>query len=101
MAKKIKDVTDVIERVNLPSVDRLEELSKVGFFVERQQKADVLQPLYRLGCESKDGLADPDYLTPWCCAYDLQTMIDGCLFLNPLIMKVIRDRQANAEKPVE
>lgn len=92
-------VADAIEVVKLASIEKLEEVTKVGFFCERKQFPDILEMQYRLACESKDGDSDPDYLTPFMTAQTLQTMIDGCLFLYPLLMKIIKDRQSNAEDP--
>lgn len=90
-----------LKRVYFDAVKSLEDRAKVGFFCERKDDPKFLERQFRLCCESKDGESDPSVLTPWCTANTLQTMIDGCLYLHPLIIATIKDRQANAPKPEE
>lgn len=89
-------------RIELAAVKQLEEATKVGFYVELKSQDDsYLEQHVRLMCESKDGESDDTPLTPWCSPDTLSTMVNGCLFLHPLLLKVIRDRQKNAENPEE
>lgn len=97
-----------VQRVPFQPVDMLEENAKVGFYTEeRAQDDSIMEPLVRLCCEPKD--EDPDnpeanepiVLTPWCSTVTLAGMVQGCMFLYPLIVKVIKEKQANAEKPQE
>lgn len=88
-------------RVDFAAVKSLEDRAKVGFFCECKNDTNYLERQFRLCCESKDGESEPSVLTPWCTANTLQTMIDGCLFLHPLIIATIKDRQSNAPKPEE
>lgn len=86
--------------VRLEAVEQLEKASKVGFYVElRPHDDEFLEEHVRLMCESKDGESPATPLTPWVSPSTLSTMVNGCLFLYPLIMQVIRDRQMNAENP--
>lgn len=109
MSKKTNVVEDVKplqekkeNRVSLKAVEDLEKVSKVGFYAEmRDDQEPLLEPLVRLRCESKDGESEDTTLTPWCTAANLSAMIQGCLYMHPLIISTIKDRQANAPKPQE
>lgn len=88
------------ERIEFAPVVQLENAAKVGFFTEVRPADDsMLEPLYRLCCESKDGDSPATILTPWCVGATLAAMVQGCMYLNPLLIQVIKDRQANAPKP--
>lgn len=86
--------------IRLEAVEQLEKASRVGFYVElRSHEDEFLEEHVRLMCESKDGESPATPLTPWVSPATLSTMVNGCLFLYPLIMQVIRDRQKNAKDP--
>lgn len=109
--KKIKtevhNVTEVeveaqqnaIQRVPFEPVDKLEEAAKVGFYCERKLDDSLLEPLVRLCCEDKDPDKQDLILTPWCAVSVLGAMIQGCLYLNPLILRCIKENQKNAPTP--
>lgn len=89
-----------VRKVEIAAVTALEKVSKVGFYAElREDDQSMLEPLVRLCCESKDGESDPTILTPWSTISTLTNMLQACMYLNPLIIKVIKDRQANAPRP--
>ena len=89
------------ERVSYPPVDELEKLAKVGFVCERLSCKDLSQPLYRLAVENNRGNIEemPKGLTPWMSAQDLSVALTGVMYLQPLLVKVIKEYQANAPKP--
>lgn len=89
------------ERVAYPPVDELEKLAKVGFVCERLTCKDLSQPLYRLAVENNRGNIEdmPKGLTPWMSAQDLSIALTGVMYLQPLLVKVIKEYQANAPKP--
>lgn len=108
MAKKVKKKEVEIKSVSLPIVDKLEEMSKCGFFVESKEDPEVLEPLVRLCAEGKpavpeDGIAEeePIILCPWSSVSSLTLMLQGALYLHPLLIKVIKDHNGNAEAPKE
>ena len=89
-----------VRKVEIAAVSTLEKVSKVGFYAElREDDQTMLEPLVRLCCESKDGESEPTILTPWCTVTTLANMLQACMYLNPLIIQVIKDRQANAPRP--
>ena len=88
--------------VHIQAVDQLEEAAKVGFWCEKRPDDDqMLEPLVRLVADPKDGSAETIKLTPWCNVATLSQMVQGCLYLHPLLMKVIKEFQKNAENPEE
>lgn len=100
--ENVQDVTNDLNRVNFAPVEKLESLAKVGFYCEQRQADDsMLEPLLRLCCESKDPDGDSVILTPWCTSATLGAMVQGCMYLNPLILKCIKENQKNAETPNE
>ncbi len=104
---KVHNVTEVeaevqenaIQRVPFEPVDKLEEAAKVGFYCERKLDDSLLEPLVRLRCEDKDPDKEDVILTPWCAVSVLGAMIQGCLYLNPLILRCIKANQENAPAP--
>lgn len=91
---------DEVRKVEIAAVTALEKVSNVGFYAElREDDQTMLEPLVRLCCESKDGESDPTILTPWSTISTLSNMLQACMYLNPLIIQVIKDRQANAPRP--
>lgn len=95
-----------IKQIDLPIVKKLEEASKIGFFCEAIESEEYLEPHVRLrveGLPAVDDLPAEDdlVLTPWCSVSDLTLMLQGVLLLHPMILKVIKDRQKNAEPPKE
>ena len=87
-------------RVSFAPVDELEKAAKVGFYCEARPADDtMLEPLLRLRCESKDPDKEAAVLTPWCTSQTLGAMIQGCLYLNPLILRCIKENQSNAPAP--
>lgn len=103
--KTVQEDQIKISRISLAMVEKLEDASKIGFFCESKEDANYLAPSVRLaveGAPNQDGShGDPVYLTPWCSVSDLSLMIQGVMFLHPLIIKIIKDRQANAPSPEE
>lgn len=96
----VEDVTTEPSRVKFGPVEKLEDAAKVGFYCEARPLDDtLLEPMYRLCCESKDPDAAPTILTPWCTAASLGAMVQGCMFLNPLIIRCIKENQKNADNP--
>lgn len=91
-----------IKSIPFPPVEALEKAAKVGFYCEKRDDDDsMLEDLVRLRCESKDPDQEDTILTPWCSAATLGAMVQGCLYLNPLIIKCIKDNQKNAPTPEE
>lgn len=91
--ERVKDFAPVVE---------LEKRAKCGFYVERILPDVVGVPLYRLCAESKDGDdKNNKILCPWIPVEVLSNMIQGCLYLYPAIISVIKEFQSNAEKPAE
>lgn len=104
MSKKKKDqAIPEGRKFYLPIVQKLDELTMVGIYDEILEDKDYLEPLYRLRIESKDldDVGGDPILCPWTSAQVLTNWIQGALFLQPLLLKVIRERQANAEPPKE
>lgn len=103
MAKKT-DVLDSAakEQIKVPAVEKLEEISKVGFFAQVAEDPDHahLLPEVRLCCETED-LENPIILTPFMPINVLSDMIQGAIYLQPLLIKTIKERQKNAEAPQE
>ena len=92
------------ERVEFKPVEELEKLAKVGFVCERVLVKEIMQPLYRLACEVNrgddiDGM--PVALTPWLSAESLSDMLQGVLFLQPLVLSYVKKYQKPAEEPKE
>lgn len=89
------------ERVSYPPVEKLEELTKVGFVCERFACDDLSQPLYRLAVENNRGNIEdlPKGLTPWMSAQDLSIALTGVMYLQPLLWKIVKEYQADAPKP--
>ena len=110
MSKKVKPAAkkaaEVVENDNLPKrvqfepVEQLENVAKCGFFTQ-QRPADysIMEPMVRLCCEQKDPLAEPFILTPWCSTITLAGMVQGCMYLNPLIIRCIKENHSNAPAP--
>lgn len=97
---------EVVENDNLPKrvqfdpVEQLESVAKCGFFTQ-QRPADesIMEPMVRLCCEKKDPLEEPYVLTPWCSTITLAGMVQGCMYLNPLIIRCIKENHSNAPVP--
>lgn len=107
MAKQKKSIQVKFDKIELPAVAELEKAAKVGFYVEKRELTYTdpttaeAEPLVRLRCESKDGESEDYVVTPFMSVQALITMVQGVLFLHPAIMNVIKQVQANAEKPSE
>ena len=115
MTKKKKDVTKIpvqlpegIERVAVPAVDLLEKQCKVGFFAERNIDKNNLDIHYRLVVEGLPAQPDenleavPDQvLIPWCDLKTFNALLQGAMYVQPLLLAVVKDRQKNAEPPKE
>lgn len=113
--KKEKEVTQIpielpegIERVSVPAVEFLEKGSKVGFFAERKIDKENLDILYRLKLEglpaiSEEGLeaVEDQVFIPWTDLKTLNALLQGAMYLQPLLLAAIKDRQKNAESPKE
>lgn len=101
MSKEKKQIEDAVpQRVSFKPIEDLEKAAKVGFYCEGRQVDDsILEPLFRLRCESKDGESEDSILTPWCTSQTLGAMVQGCLYLQPLLVATIQDRQKNADNP--
>lgn len=106
--KKEKDEQAEIKRISLPTVEKLEELSKCGFYCEAKEDKEVLEPLVRLCAEGTPGVpeegieeGEPIVLCPWSTVQSLTLMLQGVLYLHPMIMKVIKSHNGNADKPKE
>lgn len=97
-----------IEKISLPIVDKLEENAKCGFYVEAKNDPEVLEPLVRLRAEGKPAVpeegieAEEDLiLCPWSTVSSLTLMLQGVMYLHPLVLKVVREHNGNAPKPQE
>lgn len=97
-----------IKVIKLPIVDQLEENAKCGFFVQAKEDPSCLEPLVRLACEGKPAVPEegieeeePTILCPWSTVSSLTLMLQGALYLHPLLMKVVKDHNGNAQKPKE
>lgn len=92
----------VVERVQFAPVEKLEEISKVGFICERLVSSKILAPLFRLSVEKNRGEGIDEYpqpLTPFVSAETLSDMLSGVLFLQPLVVRTIKEYQKNAPDP--
>lgn len=103
--KKEKNEIEV-KKISLPIVDKLEELSKCGFYCESKEDPSVLEPLVRLCAEGKPAIPEENIpedpaieLTPWCTVSNLTLMLQGVLYLHPMVAKVVKDHNGNASKP--
>lgn len=100
MAKK--PVTKPIEEAiqELPIVKFLEERSKLGFRTQVKNSKEDFEPLFRLVCDDPDpDKTDPVICTPYCTAQALTTLVQGFLYLNPIIGKVMHEAHKNATAP--
>lgn len=95
-----------VKKISLPIVDKLEELSKCGFYCESMEDPEILEPLVRLCAEGKPAVPEenipeeePVILTPWCTVSNLTIMLQGVLYLHPMVAKVIKDHNGNAPRP--
>lgn len=106
MAKK-KELTVKFSKVEIPVVAELEKATKCGFYVEKRdlkypdEVTSEVEPLVRLRCESKDAESEDFVVSPFMDAASLIKMIQGCIYLHPAIIAVVKTVQANAEKPEE
>lgn len=115
MAKKKENVTKIpvqlpegIERVQVPAVEELEKNCKVGFYAERNIDRNFLDIQYRLKIEGMPGVPEenlaevPDQvLIPWCDLKTFNALLQGAMYVQPLLLAVVKDRQKNAEPPKE
>lgn len=108
MSKKEKKMEVEVKKISLPIVDKLEEMSKCGFYVEEKSDPEVLEPLVRLCAEGKPAVPEegieeeePTILCPWSTVSSLTLMLQGALYLHPLLIKVIKDHNGNAVAPKE
>ena len=84
----------------LKSVNTLEEVSKVGFACQAMESETLLHPLVRLVVEN-DTENDPTPATPFMPVEELDFLLNGALFLQPFLVKVIKERQADKPAPSE
>lgn len=106
--KKKQEKEQVCKRIDLPIVKKLEEASKVGFYVELNEDASLLEPMVRLCIEGLPAVPEekleaiPDVvLCPWTTVQTLTSMLQGVMLLHPVIIQAIKQRNGNAEKPKE
>lgn len=100
MKKKIKSVEEAIKE--LPIVEFLESRTKVGFRTQVKNDKEDFEPLFRLVCDDSDpDKSDPVICTPYCTAQALSTLVQGFLYLSPIIGKVLHDAHKNAAPPQE
>lgn len=102
----MEEIQREIKKIDLPVVQKLEEASKCGFYAESLVDPEILEPLVRLKVEGKPAVdeegipAEEDkVLIPWCPVTVLTTILQGVMYVHPLIMKVIQDHNGNAPKP--
>lgn len=98
MAKKTEKRKEEIKE--LPIVEFLESRSKVGFRTERKEDREDFEPLFRLICDDPNPDSEkPVICTPFCTAQALTTLVQGFLYLNPIIGKVLHEAHKNADSP--
>lgn len=96
---KLEQISQVERVEHSFPVEKLEEMTKCGFYAERLLNKQLGSNLVRLRCESKDAESDDFVLCPWVSFETLSQMLYGCIYLHPAIMQVIKTVQANAPKP--
>lgn len=113
MSKKKEKVSTIpvqlpegIERVQVPAVEELEKNCKVGFYAERNIDRNFLDIQYRLRVEGLPAVPEenleevPDQtLIPWCDLKTFNALLQGAMYVQPLLLAVVKDRQKNAEPP--
>lgn len=97
MATKKKNL--VVEEAikELPIVLYLESRTKLGFKTQVKNNKEDFEPLFRLVCDNPDpDKTDPIICTPYCTAQALSTLVQGFLYLSPIIGNVLHEAHKNA-----
>ena len=95
---KKKPIEEAIKE--LPIVEFLESRSKLGFRTQVKINKEDFEPLFRLVCDDTDpDKTDPVICTPYCTVQALTTLVQGFLYLNPILGQVMKKAHENAPAP--